>query len=94
MPWPIVSGLLDRVNLIEYRRHAHTALLAYIMAASMGGVKDADMSHYLLGFAQVGESRKAGELRLTLKGKQAESFRLGLKLGLVSQRMLNHFVDG
>ena len=33
MPWPIVSGLLARLSMIEFRRHAHTAMLSHIMAA-------------------------------------------------------------
>ncbi|EYB69045.1 hypothetical protein DEIPH_ctg011orf0009 [Deinococcus phoenicis] len=91
MPWPIVSGLLNRLSMIEFRRHAHTALLAQVIGATMGGAKNTELGDYLLGFARLTETGKGGEVRLTLAGKQAEAMRLGLRLGVVSQRLLNLF---
>lgn len=91
MPWPIVSGLLNRLSMIEFRRHAHTALLGQVVAATMGGAKNQELGDYLLAYARLPETGKSGELRLTLAGKEAEAFRLGLRVGVVSQRMLNFF---
>lgn len=93
MPWPIVSGLLARLSMIEFRRHAHTAQLAYITAATMGGAKDGQMMDYVLSFARLEGADKPGQIKLRLKGGQADDFRTALSLGLVSQRLLNYYVD-
>lgn len=77
---------------MEFRRHAHTAQLAQIMAATMGGVKDTKLTDYVLGFAQVGEFSKPGELSFRLPPAEAKWFKLGLRRGLVSQRMLNYLI--
>lgn len=91
MPWPLTAGLLGKLPLIEFRRHAHTAQLSQIVAATMGGSK-AQFTDFLMGFARVGELGQAGELQLRLKGQEAVDFRLGLKKGVISQRMLNYMV--
>lgn len=93
MPWPIVSGLLARLSMIEFRRHAHTAMLGHIMAATMGGQKDGRFTDYLLSYARLPDFDKPGQLKLRLKGRQETAFRQALALGFVSQRLLNYYVD-
>ena len=93
MPWPIVSGLLARLDMIEFRRHAHTAMLGHIMAASMGGAKNGQFTDYLLSYARLSDFEKPGQLKLRLEGRQAEAFRKALALGFISQRLLNYYVE-
>lgn len=93
MPWPIVSGLLARLSMIEFRRHAHTALLGHIVATSMGGVKGAQFTDYLLSYARLPDFDRPGQLKLRLKGRQEEAFRKALALGFVSQRLLNYYAE-
>lgn len=94
MPWPIVSGLLARLSMIEFRRHAHTAMLSHIMAASMGGAKNSQFTDYLLSFARLSDFDKPRRLKLRLKGRQEEAFRKALALGFISQRLLNYYAEG
>ena len=93
MPWPIVSGLLARLSMIEFRRHAHTAMLSHIMAASMGGAKNSQFTDYLLSYARLPDFDKPGGLKLRLKGRQEEAFRKALALGFISQRLLNYYAE-
>jgi len=90
MPWPIVSGLLARLDMIEFRRHAHTALLAHVVVASMGGAKNGKLTDYLLSFAQLemgsGQSWKAS----FLDSAAAETdLRLAVRCGYVSQHVFD-----
>lgn len=76
----------------EFKAHGHTALLAHIMASALGGAKDSKFTDYLLGYARMGDLGQPNELQLRLKGKEAADFRLALKKGCISQRMLNYMV--
>lgn len=60
------------------------------MVAQFGGAKDATIGKFLLSFAQVDE--QGGGMRLTLEGKEAQAFRLGLRVKAVSQRLLSVFL--
>lgn len=73
--------------MIEFRRHAHSAQLAYIMAATMGGAKDAKMADYVLGYARVSRMGEGSGWRADcLESPAAQrDLALAVQLGLVSQ---------
>lgn len=90
MAWAQAQTCLNMIREIEFKRNYHTALSAYMSGAAFGGMKDQQPADLLAPWASMGESRTDG-LRLTLTGTQGDAFRLGLRRGVISQRLLNLF---
>lgn len=90
MPWPVTSGLLARLSMIEFRRHAHTALVAQVAAQAFGGAKDAKLTDFLLTYAITSDKSGKGWTAEVLDSPKAEAeFKLAVLLGLVSQDVFN-----
>lgn len=78
---------------VEYKSNYSIALAAYMSGSAMGGLKDTKPTDLLPPWARPKwlEGGAAGEVRLTLKGAEGKAFRLGLRRGVISQRLLNLF---
>lgn len=77
----------------EYKLGYHVTQAGIMAASAFGGLKDAKITDYLAGWATPEGAGKPGEIRLRLKGQEATDFRLALRCGMVSQRLLNFFID-
>lgn len=95
-PWGRVHEALSLIPDLLFLRDFHVTQ-AGIMAASAMGAKIEKHAHELMHPGSLPESMRGmgqgGGLRLRLKGGQERDFRLALTLGLVSQRLLNYYVD-
>lgn len=76
---------------VEYKSNYHIALAAYMSGAAFGGMKDREPLDLLAEWAKPASLRKVPGLQLTLKGKEARDFKLALRWGVVSQRLLDLF---
>lgn len=82
MPWRIVRDVLDNLPVIEFRRQYPIALIASMIAPSVG-VKHAQLLDFFPAWARVPEHRDMPEsLRADL--------RVGLRLNLVSQDLYDY----
>lgn len=79
------------VTEFEYRSNYHIALAAYMSGAAFGGMKDKQPTDFLADWARPASMRQPVGIRLSLKGQEGKDFRLALRRGCVSQRLLNLF---
>lgn len=92
LPWRQIEACLNLVPEWEFKQGYHVTQSGILAASAFGGLKDVRVTDLLAPWARLEEMEKAG-VRLTLKGQQAADFRLALRQHLVSQRMLNYFIE-
>ncbi len=93
LPWPQIAACLEMVTDWEYKRNYVGAVGAYMSGAAFGGLRESNPVDLLPEWARPAWLLKPGEVRVRLKGREASDFRLALKLGLVSQRLLTHYSE-